>query len=221
MSAPDAVILGPEAPKTVLVWLHGLGADGHDFEPLLRDWTALAGGLRVELPHAPPRPVTVNNGLSLRAWYDIASPALTEAVDWDGIRESAGHVGERVRAAAERCGDSRRVVLGGFSQGAVMALWTGLGLDLPLGGIAALSGYLPGDPVIAEAQRQTPLFLAHGEADPLIPFALGQQAHRRLPELGAAEPEWHAYALEHAVSEAEAGDLRGWLERVLGGQDLT
>lgn len=216
MSESDAVVLGPQQAGSVLVWLHGLGADGHDFEPLFRDWTGLAGGLRVELPHAPARPVTVNNGLTLRAWYDIASPALTEDVDWPGIAESAALIGQRVRAAAERCGDSRRVVLGGFSQGAVMALWTGLALDIPLGGIAALSGYLPGDPQVAEAQRDTPLFLAHGQSDPLIPFSLGQSARDRLAELGTAEPEWHAYALEHAVSEAEAADLQRWLLGVLG-----
>jgi phospholipase/carboxylesterase len=215
MADTEAVLLGPEQPAATLIWLHGLGADGHDFEPLFRDWTGLAGGLRVELPHAPPRPVTVNNGMTIRAWYDITSPALTEDVDWSGIEASAQQIGARVRQAAERCGDSRRVVLGGFSQGAVMALWTGLGLEMPLGGLAALSGYLPGDPEVAEAQRSTPLFLAHGQSDPLIPFELGQSTCDRLPALGTGEPEWHAYAMEHTVSEAEAGDLQRWLLRVL------
>ncbi len=206
----------PTAPaRRAIVWLHGLGADGHDFEMLFRPGSGLPEATRVLLPHAPARPVTINGGLTMRAWYDIASSDLAADPDLPGIRASA----ERIAALLgdmEAAGIlPERIVLGGFSQGGVLALWAGLGYPRALAGIAALSAYLPADPPVAAAQRETPLFLAHGRWDSLIPFGLGEAARDRLPALGAAVPEWHPYPLDHGVSDAEVADLRAWLGRVL------
>lgn len=214
----DFIADGQGPARTAIVWLHGLGADGHDFEPLFRGAAAagIPDGTRVVLPHAPQQPVTVNDGMRMRAWYDIASPDLTAAADLDGIARSAAAVGEVI---AELEGDglpAERIVLGGFSQGGVLALWTGLGYPRALAGIAALSAYLPAHPTVAEAQRATPIFQGHGRFDSLIPFALGEAARDRLPDLGTRAPEWHAYAMDHGVSDAEIADLLTWLGGVLG-----
>lgn len=202
--------------RAAIVWLHGLGADGHDFEPLFRGGAGLPPDTRVLLPHAPHQPVTINGGMRMRAWYDITSPELTSHADLEGINRSAGRVTALLDGLEAEGIDPARIVLGGFSQGGVLALWAGLAHPRPLAGIAALSAYLPADPPMAGAQRQTPLFLGHGQDDSLIPFPLGEAARDRLPGLGAPAPEWHAYPMGHGVSEAEIGDLFGWLVRVLG-----
>ncbi|HKJ72235.1 MAG TPA: carboxylesterase [Gammaproteobacteria bacterium] len=209
--------LAPAGPADrAVVWLHGLGADGHDFEPLFRGAAGLPAGTRVLLPHAPRRPVTVNGGMTMRAWYDIASPDLTGDADIAGIERSAERIGALLGELEAGGLPAERIVLGGFSQGGVLALWTGLGYPRPLAGVAALSAYLPGDPPLAPAQRETPVFQGHGRHDSLIPFALGEAARERLPALGAPPPEWHEYAMDHGVCDAEVADLLAWLGRVLG-----
>lgn len=204
------------AAQAAVVWLHGLGADGHDFEPLFRGATALPAATRVVLPHAPEQPVTVNGGMRMRAWYDIVSPDLTADADIDGITRSAAAVGALLGELEADGIPAERIVLGGFSQGGVLALWAGLGHPRRLGGIAALSAYLPADPPVAGAQRATAIFQGHGRSDSLIPIHLGEAARDRLPELGARAPEWHAYGMDHGVSDAEIDDLFAWLGRVLG-----
>ncbi|MEF8982773.1 alpha/beta hydrolase [Thiohalorhabdus sp.] len=205
-----------EQPRAAIVWLHGLGADGHDFEPLFREGAALPAHTRVLLPHAPQQPVTVNGGMRMRAWYDITSPDLTTHADLEGINRSAGRVIGLLEGLEADGIDPERIVLGGFSQGGVLALWAGLAYPRPLAGVAALSAYLPADPPVTEAQRQTPLFLGHGQYDSLIPFELGEAARDRLPGLGTQTPEWHAYPMDHGVSETELADLFAWLNGVLG-----
>jgi phospholipase/carboxylesterase len=216
-TALDRLDLTPPGPaRAAIVWLHGLGADGHDFEPLFRDAAGLPKGTRVVLPHAPEQPVTVNGGMRMRAWYDIASPELTADPDLDGIARSAAAIRELLAELETEGIPAERTVLGGFSQGGVLALWAGLAHPRPLAGIAALSAYLPADPTVAPAQSATPIFQGHGRFDSLIPLHLGEAARDRLPQLGARIPEWHAYGMDHGVCDAEIADLFGWLGRGLG-----
>ncbi|MFP4560382.1 MAG: alpha/beta hydrolase [Thiohalorhabdus sp.] len=211
VTLPDA---GGPASRAV-VWLHGLGADGHDFVPLFQGVEERLPGMRVVLPHAPQQPVTLNGGMRMRAWYDIVSLETTAQQDLEGIRASAERVGGLLDELEEEGIPAERTVLGGFSQGAVLALWAGLGRPRPLAGIAALSGYLPADPPLAEAQRETPIFLGHGRHDGVVPFPLGEAARDRLRALGCSSVTWHPYELDHGVDAEEAGDLLGWLEGVL------
>ncbi|MEF8794311.1 alpha/beta hydrolase [Thiohalorhabdus sp.] len=209
--------LAPSGPaQGAIVWLHGLGADGHDFEPLFRETAALPPETRVLLPHAPRQPVTINGGMRMRAWYDISSPELTADADLEGINRSAGRMIALLEGLEAEGIEPSRTVLGGFSQGGVLALWAGLAYPRPLAGIAALSAYLPADPPVTEAQRHTPLFLGHGQYDSLIPPTLGEAARDRLSALGTQPPEWHAYPMDHGISETEMVDLFAWLDRVLG-----
>jgi len=213
----EGVTLESEGPaERAVIWLHGLGADGNDFAPLFRE--AALPRTRVVLPHAPVQPVTVNGGMAMRAWYDIQSPDVQQDPDLDGIRESAKRV-TAVLAGLEAEGIAAgRIVLGGFSQGGVMALWAGLGFPRPLAGIAALSGYLPAEPPLAEAQQATPLFMAHGRQDSLIPFALGEAARDHLTGILEQPPRWRDYSIDHGVNEEEARELVTWLAEVLGGE---
>lgn len=213
---PDYLELAAEGPpERAVVWLHGLGADGQDFAPLFRCPGRVPPGTRVVLPHAPPRPVTINSGARMRAWYDIATPDLTTEPDLPGIRASTQGIHALLEWLEREGLEATRVVLGGFSQGGVMALWAGLGYPRPLAGIAALSAYLPADPPLEPAQSQTPIFLAHGRHDTLIHPALGTEARNRLTDLGTSPPLWREYPIDHGVSEAEATELGAWLREVL------
>jgi phospholipase/carboxylesterase len=200
---------------SAVIWLHGLGADGNDFAPLFQGAGGPLERTRVLLPHAPMQPVTINGGMTMRAWYDIQSPDLRETPDLAGIRHSAQQVADLIRELEEAGIPAERIVLGGFSQGAVMALWTGLGFPRPLAGIAALSGYLPADPPVDDAQRATPVFMAHGQQDSLIPCHLGEAARDRLTALLDQPPRWRAYPMDHGVNEEEAAELLTWLGGVL------
>ena len=212
-SLPDYVTLTPpEGAERAVIWLHGLGADGHDFEALFHprmDQPALRR-TRVILPHAPVQSVTINGGMAMRAWYDIPSAELTQDVDTTGLADSAEAIhGLLAQLQAEGI-PPERTVLGGFSQGGVLALWAGLGYSRPLAGMAALSAYLPEATPMTGAQATTPLFLAHGRSDSLIPFHLGEQARDTLEEQGMAV-RWRDYAMDHGVCDPEANDLLEWL----------
>ncbi len=213
----EQIEINPEGEaQASLIWLHGLGADGHDFEPLFRHLAAnLPSGLRIILPHAPVRSVTINLGLSMRAWYDLHSTSLSEGTDLDDLRSSTAQLNTLLAREEERGVPHWRLCIGGFSQGSVTALWTGLGYPRRLAGIAALSAYLPTDPAVASVQRTTPIFMGHGENDSLIPRTLGTAARDRLAELGCQSPEWHTYAVDHGVNEQEAKELIAWLNRIL------
>lgn len=223
---PECVeIPAPGEHRWSVIWLHGLGADGHDFEPIVPELRLPAGhGVRFVFPHAPRRPVTINGGMQMRAWYDIAEPDIARHEDEPGIRESAAIAEALVTAQAERGIPAERVVLAGFSQGGAVALHTGLRHAQRLAGIVVLSAYLPLAERLADemgpANRDTPIFQGHGEQDPVVPLALAQASHERLAALRPA-PEWHAYPMPHSVCAREIDDLRAWLVHTVGVVDGT
>jgi phospholipase/carboxylesterase len=211
---------GPN-PAFTIIWMHGLGADGHDFEPLVPQ--LLEHGmpaLRFVFPHAPVRPVTINNGYAMRAWYDIIGIDRRSAEDFKGIGESADSIGGLVHREHARGITSDRILLAGFSQGGAMALHLATRHPDRFAGIIALSSYLP---LARELQKSrnganlaTPLFMAHGTQDPVVPYPLGEES-RRLLESAGYRPEWHGYPMPHSLCEEEVADLRAFLRRVVLG----
>jgi len=206
-------------PSAAVIWLHGLGADGHDFEPLVPQLAQpQARAVRFVFPHAPVRPVTLNNGYAMRAWYDIAALNRAAAEDERGIRASQGTIDALIRRENARGIASERIVLAGFSQGGAMALFAGTRHPQKLAGIMGLSCYLVlGARLLAErnaANDATPIFLAHGSQDPVVAPQLGAEARRQLEAAGYAV-EWHAYSMPHAVCPQEVLDIAAWLRRVL------
>ena len=201
-----------------VIWLHGLGADGHDFAALPPQ-LGLPPGAAVHyvFPHAPEMPVTLNQGMRMRAWYDIVS-LDSRGHDEAGIRRSAAAVGALIAREIERGVPSPRIVLAGFSQGAAMALFTGLRYPEPLGGIIALSGYLPlADALAGEAasaNRRIEVFQAHGRHDGVVPHALGHGSAERLRAAGYPV-DWREYAMAHEVCLEEVRDVGRWLTRRL------
>lgn len=204
---------GP-APAASIIWLHGLGADGHDFEPIVPElvdpsWPAV----RFVFPHAPVRPVTLNMGMPMRAWYDIRALSLDERADEAGVRASLEQIEALISAENERGIPSDRIILIGFSQGGVMALQAGLRHPRTLAGIAGLSCYLPMAEALgaerSEANARAPLLLMHGSQDPVVPAALGDHARRTLEGWGYAV-QWHSYPMQHQVCLEQIADLRAW-----------
>lgn len=208
---------GP-SPAWSVLWLHGLGADGNDFAPivpeLLRpDWPAL----RFVFPHAPVRAVTINNGVRMRAWYDIRDFSdLNNRADETGVDESVAQVEALIAREAERGVPASRLLLAGFSQGGAVALAAGLRREQPLAGLIALSTYLPMPERLArearEGARSQPVFMAHGRHDPVVPYAAGETSAARLRALGLS-PDWHAYPMAHQVCLEQIQDLGDWMSR--------
>jgi phospholipase/carboxylesterase len=211
-------------PEVSIIWLHGLGADGHDFEPVVPQ---LANGLppaRFVFPHAPVRPVTINAGIPMRAWYDIVTFDRHAPQDQQGIAQSRQLV-ERLVAREEARGiPSERIVLAGFSQGGAMAVYCGLRLAQPLAGIMGLSTYLLMAQALAaersDANAGTGFFVGHGTYDPVIPVAAGHRLAAALREM-AYEVEWHEYSMPHAVCPEELSDIGAWLARCFSGADAA
>ena len=209
---------GPN-PQAAVIWLHGLGADGHDFEPIVPELVRPSErALRFIFPHAPMRPVTLNNGYVMRAWYDIIAIDRRAAEDESGIRASQALVTELIRRENSRGITTPHIVLAGFSQGGAVALFSGTRYPERLAGIMGLSCYqvLAGR-FAAErdtANQSTPIFLAHGTQDPVVVPALGEAACRQLQAAGYAV-EWHTYSMPHAVCPQEVADIAAWLRRVL------
>ena len=209
-----------DSPKCAIIWLHGLGADGHDFEPIVDefDFDRLPA-LRFVFPHAPMRAVTINGGYVMRAWYDIVSPDFAPGrEESEGVRQSAQQIEALIDRENARGIPDARIVLAGFSQGGVIALHTGLRHRRRLAGILALSCYLPlADTLAAEAQaanRDVPIFMAHGRGDPVIPYDFGKRSAKLLQEQGYPV-QWHGYAAEHTVCMAELRDIEAWLQQIL------
>jgi len=206
-------------PVASIIVLHGLGADGNDFVPIAQELDlSVVGPVRFVFPHAPVIPVTWNNGMRMRAWYDIRGSDLVRREDEAGLRGSLLSVQALVDREVERGIPANRIVLMGFSQGCAMSLLTGLRAPQRLAGIVGLSGYLPLSETTA-AERSSvnadvPLFLAHGRYDPVVPLARGQAAHDTLQSLGYPV-EWHTYPMEHTVCGPEIEDLNRWLLKVL------
>ena len=209
---------GP-APVASIIVLHGLGADGNDFVPIAQELDLSAvGAVRFVFPHAPVRPVTLNGGMAMRAWYDILGTDLVRREDEPGLRQSMAEVQALVDREAARGIPPERTVLMGFSQGCAMALLTGLRAPRRLAGVVGLSGYLPlAASTAAErsaANAGVPLFLAHGRFDPMVTLARGTASRDALAALGYAIA-WHDYPMEHSVCPQEIADLNGWLVKVL------
>ncbi|HZY20415.1 MAG TPA: dienelactone hydrolase family protein [Ramlibacter sp.] len=208
----------PQPGATIIV-LHGLGADGNDFVPVASELDLSAvGPVRFLFPHAPVMPVTVNNGYRMRAWYDILGTELVRREDEAGLRRSMAAVEQLLAREQERGVPASRTVLAGFSQGCAMALMTGLRHRERLAGIAGLSGYLPLAATTAaersDANALTPVFMAHGTADNVVPIARGRDSRELLRALGQ-DVQWHEYAMAHSVCMEEIQDLNAWLLRVL------
>jgi phospholipase/carboxylesterase len=209
---------GPK-PCASVIWLHGLGADGHDFEPAVPALVPTgARALRFVFPHAPVRPVTLNGGARMRAWYDIRGFERHAAQDESGVRDSDGAVRALIRRENERGIDTERIVLAGFSQGGAMALFTGTRLAERLAGIIGLSCYLLlASSFAAErhaANQSTPIFLAHGSYDAVVDARLGEET-RALLQADAYRVEWHSYPMAHAVCAEELAAIAAFLHRVL------
>jgi phospholipase/carboxylesterase len=215
---------GP-SPEWSVLWLHGLGADGHDFAPIVpelvrKDWPAL----RFVFPHAPVRAVTINNGVRMRAWYDIRDMNLANRADEAGVDESVVQTEALIAREAARGIPAQRVLLAGFSQGGAIALATALRRMQPLAGVIALSTYLPMAERLAKEATATahaqPLFMAHGQFDPVVPYAGGDLSARKLRALGF-NVDWHAYPMAHQVCAEEIRDLGDWMGRRFAAADAA
>jgi phospholipase/carboxylesterase len=219
-AAPGAVVIEPPEPADAsVIWLHGLGADGHDFEPIVPHLGEHnTRHIRFVFPHAPQIPVTINGGYVMRAWYDIVDVDLRRRADEKGVRGSEQILRDYVAEERARGIGPNRIVVAGFSQGGAIALHTGLRYPKPLAGILALSAYLP-LPEATAAERHAsnariPIFLAHGRQDPVIPFQAGENSRAQL-ESFAYDVEWHSYPMPHAVCPEEILDIAVWLSAVL------
>jgi len=206
-------------PKVSIIVLHGLGADGNDFVPIAQELQLAAlGDVRFVFPHAPTMPVTINGGMVMRAWYDIVGADLVKREDEAGLRKSMGLVESLLEAERERGIAPERTVLMGFSQGCALTLLTGLRHAHRLAGLVGLSGYLPlAASTAAErsaANAKTPVFLAHGQHDGVVPIARAVASRELLVSLGQPV-EWHEYPVQHSVSMEEIVDLNRWLLKVL------
>ena len=204
-----------------VVWLHGLGADGHDFEPIVPELRIPdAPGLRFVFPHAPVQPVTLNGGMAMRAWYDIYSLERNGPVDEAGITQSMEVLRALVEREIERGIPAEKIVVAGFSQGGAIASQYALQYEKPLAGLMALSTYMPMGNKIASkvadndnAQpRSLPIFMAHGQFDPVLPFEAGKTARDTMLELGY-RVEWKDYPMPHAVCPDEIADISAWLNQ--------
>ncbi len=202
-----------------VIFLHGLGADGHDFEPVVPELGLGELGVRFVFPHAPVRPVTLNGGMAMRAWYDILSLDRNGLQDEAGIRASEAQVRALIAREIERGVKPERLVLAGFSQGGAIALHTFLRTPQKIAGVMALSTYLPLHNKLADemeaANQSSPVFMAHGSFDPVLPINLGQASHGWLEEAGFSV-EWHTYPMPHSVCPEEISHMGAWFRKVLG-----
>jgi phospholipase/carboxylesterase len=209
---------GP-GPRSTVIWLHGLGADGHDFAAVVPELVGPGErALRFVLPHAPIRPVTINGGMRMRAWYDIVGFDRHAAQDDAGVRASAAAVDALIRREITRGVATERIVLAGFSQGGAMALFAGTRATEKLAGIIGLSCYMLLAPTLAAERsavnQTTPIFVGHGVGDPVIDVRLGDETRRMLQAEGYGVT-WRTYAMNHSVSAEELTDVAAWLRRIL------
>ena len=224
-NTPPITLQTGNNPRHSIIWLHGLGADGNDFVPIV-DELDLPVAVRYIFPHAPMRPVTINGGFVMRAWYDITQPpppALSKTggdthQDAAGIRASQAIVETLVAQEIASGISPGNIILAGFSQGGAIVLHTALRQKTPIGGVMALSTYLP---LAGSAQKElltnthaTPVFMAHGRSDPVIPYTLGAASRETLREFGYTV-EWHEYEMQHSVCAEELRDIESWLKKRL------
>ncbi|HKU16510.1 MAG TPA: alpha/beta fold hydrolase [Steroidobacteraceae bacterium] len=221
----DQVVLEPSTPAdAAVIWLHGLGADGFDFVPIVNELRLPPGfAVRFIFPHARPRPVTINNGFVMRAWYDITGLGPDRVEDEAGIRESAAVVKGYIERENARGIASERIVIAGFSQGGAIAFQAALRHPQRLGGVMALSTYLPLRQTVAAeaspANRDMPILMCHGTRDPMLPMTLGSASRDLLQSLGYTV-EWRSYLMEHSVCMEEVLDISQWLQARLAPRNL-
>lgn len=220
-STAAAVIIEPDTDhRASVIWLHGLGADGHDFELIVPEMRLPARlGTRFIFPHAPMRPVTINGGMPMRAWYDVKTQDLLREEDEGGIAESTGIINRFIAAEINLGIAAKKIILAGFSQGGAITLHCGLRYPQRLAGLIALSTYLPLPGRLAAEEQKTngkavPILMMHGEYDPVIPVQAGLQSRDFLNQSGY-NVEWHSYPMQHSVCLEEIQYIGRWLEKVL------
>ena len=210
-------------PLGSVIWLHGLGADGHDFEPIVNELDIPEKlGIRFVFPHAPYRSITINGGMNMRAWYDVKSLDRKGAQDEQGIRQSGSFLEELIDQENKRGIPHNRIIIAGFSQGGAIVLHTALRYPRRLGGLIALSTWLPLESTFEEEvvnnknsqPSDLPIFLAHGKYDPVIPFDFGLES-KYLIEKNGYSVNWHEYSIEHSVSQQEIKDIGCWISKVM------
>ncbi len=218
-STASSIEMLPNLPAIgSVIWLHGLGADGHDFVSMVpRLNLPLQLPLRFIFPHAPLRAVTLNNGYVMRAWFDIYSMQFDQRIDVTGITGSVKLVEQLIENEQRKNIATENIIIGGFSQGSVIALMTGLSYPQKLRGIIALSGYLPNAAQVlsdkSQANQTIPVFIAHGTEDTIVPFILGEKTATALKERGIPV-SWHSYTMPHSICTQEFGDIASWLESI-------
>jgi len=205
-------------PKKSIIWLHGLGADGSDFVPIVSELGLPASlGIRFVFPNAPIMPVTINQGYEMRAWFDIYGLSIAAKIDTAGIALSISQLELLIQHEESQGIETTNIILAGFSQGAVVALMTGLCYPKPLGGIMALSGYLPlADETLKKASaanRDIPIFIAHGTEDTIVPYTLGKATYAALMQAGYPA-SWHSYPMPHSVCADEVNDISQWIQSI-------
>ena len=211
----DCIEINPgSSARWVVIWLHGLGADGHDFEALVPELRLSHLPIRFIFPHAPMRPITINMGMVMRGWYDIVEDDLSKQVDHKGIEKSAAQLGQLIQQEIDAGIPSDHIILAGFSQGGVIVMEAGLRFEKPLAGILALSTYCPTLSTLKlvknAANQHVPILMAHGEYDPLIPLSLAQSSRDGLKNSGF-DVQWVTYPMGHEVCLEEVAVVRQWL----------
>jgi phospholipase/carboxylesterase len=208
-----------QSPTASVIWLHGLGADGHDFVPIVKElYLPPSMAVRFVFPHAPMQPVSINNGMVMRAWYDIATENLEGKPDNKGVLQSTLAINELIALEVTRGIAHNRIILAGFSQGGAIALTAGTRYPESLGGVMALSTYLPMPEELAaqasRANQHIPILMVHGEQDSVIPLALAKASFGTLTAQGYAV-QWHQYPMAHSVCSEEVGVISAWLQKLL------
>jgi phospholipase/carboxylesterase len=223
MSLLSTIEVNPCAPAIgTVIMLHGLGADGNDFAPIVSELNVLNHlPLRFVFPNAPRRAITINNGFVMPAWYDITSLEIQQRADRTGVAESVKQLIQLIDHEKSLGMSDHNIILAGFSQGAVIALATGIHYQEKLGGILALSGYLPFSEAevtqSSEVNRNTPIFMGHGTQDRMVPYRLGQTAYNTLKK-GGFNVSWHDYPMAHSVCDQELQDIANWMTPLFHGR---
>jgi len=201
-------------PKIVIIWMHGLGADGTDFAPVVPQFNIPDLPIKFVFPHAPKIPVTINGGMVMRAWYDITALDIGKHADKQGVLESEKLVHELIEEQVALGFKHSQIILAGFSQGGAMSLQVSTRLNFKIAGIIALSSYLPVPELLAEENNQnnlsTPVFMGHGTQDPMVPYSLGESSREALIKAGYSI-DWHQYPIQHGVSVDELADIKKWI----------
>lgn len=200
-------------PKAVIIWMHGLGADGNDFAPVVPQFAITDLPIKFVFPHAKKIPVTINGGMVMRAWYDILAMDIARHIDEEGILESEKLVIELIEDQVKLGFNYNQIVLAGFSQGGAMSLHVSSRLDKKIAGVIALSSYLPIPKQITNSKsvnKQTPIFMGHGTKDPVVPYSLGKSSRDAMIKAGY-RIDWNSYPLQHGVSMEELADIKQWL----------